>query len=156
MGGWGQIQNKGEKCAIFKIKLMKIFQHLDFFQRLILVHGLPRWLSDKASFANAGDNGRRGFDPWVGEDPLKEEMATHSSILNWAIPRTEEPGGLQSIGSRVAMSQDTNEEGVPRKISVGTTMHALVDRFLFQDKRPVLIPTRGLKSRGDGTQGGCV
>ena len=31
------------------------------------------------------------------EDPLEEEMATHSSILNWEIPRTEEPGGLQSI-----------------------------------------------------------
>ena len=32
------------------------------------------------------------------EDPLKEEMATHSSILAWRIPRTEEPGGLQSMG----------------------------------------------------------
>ena len=30
------------------------------------------------------------------EDPLEEEMATHSSILVWRIPRTEEPGGLQS------------------------------------------------------------
>ena len=29
------------------------------------------------------------------EDPLEEEMATHSSILAWRIPRTEEPGGLQ-------------------------------------------------------------
>ena len=28
------------------------------------------------------------------EDPLEEEMATHSSILTWKIPRTEEPGGL--------------------------------------------------------------
>ena len=33
-----------------------------------------------------------------GEDPLEEEMATHSSILAWKIPWTEEPGGLQSIG----------------------------------------------------------
>ena len=32
------------------------------------------------------------------EDPLEEEMTTHSSILAWRIPRTEEPGGLQSIG----------------------------------------------------------
>ena len=30
------------------------------------------------------------------EDPLEEEMATHSSILAWEISRTEEPGGLQS------------------------------------------------------------
>ena len=33
-----------------------------------------------------------------GEDPLEEEMATHSSILAWEIPWTEEPGGLQSTG----------------------------------------------------------
>ena len=31
------------------------------------------------------------------EDPLEEEKATHSSILAWRIPQTEEPGGLQSI-----------------------------------------------------------
>ena len=34
------------------------------------------------------------------EDPLEEEMATHSSILAWRILWTEEPGGLQSIGSQ--------------------------------------------------------
>ena len=34
------------------------------------------------------------------EDPLKEEIATQSSILAWRIPRTEEPGGLQSMGSQ--------------------------------------------------------
>ena len=33
------------------------------------------------------------------EDPLEKEMATHSSILAWEIPWTEEPGRLQSIGS---------------------------------------------------------
>ena len=33
------------------------------------------------------------------EDPLEEEMATHSSILTWKIPWTEGPGGLQSMGS---------------------------------------------------------
>ena len=32
------------------------------------------------------------------EDPLEEEMATHSSILTWEILWTQEPGGLQSIG----------------------------------------------------------
>ena len=41
------------------------------------------------------------------EDPLEEEKATHSSILAWRISRTEEPGGLHSIGSpRV----DTNKQ----------------------------------------------
>ena len=34
------------------------------------------------------------------EDPLGKEMATHSSILAWRIPWTEEPGGLQSVGSQ--------------------------------------------------------
>ena len=34
------------------------------------------------------------------EDPLGKEMATHSSILAWEIPGTEEPGGLQSAGSQ--------------------------------------------------------
>ena len=34
-----------------------------------------------------------------GEDPLEKEMATRSSILAWEIPCTEEPGGLQSMGS---------------------------------------------------------
>ena len=34
------------------------------------------------------------------EDPLEEDMATHSSILAWKIPWTEEPGGLQAMGSK--------------------------------------------------------
>ena len=34
------------------------------------------------------------------EDPLKKEMATHSSILAWRIPWMEEPGGLQSMESQ--------------------------------------------------------
>ena len=32
------------------------------------------------------------------EEPLEKEMATHPSTLDWEIPRTEEPGGLQSMG----------------------------------------------------------
>ena len=34
------------------------------------------------------------------EDPLEEGMATHSSVLSWRIPWTEEPDGLQSMGSQ--------------------------------------------------------
>ena len=34
------------------------------------------------------------------EDPLEKEMATHFSIIAWEIPQTEEPGGLQSMGSQ--------------------------------------------------------
>ena len=43
------------------------------------------------------------WETWVQslgwEDPLEEGVATHSSILAWRIPWTEEPGGLQSMGS---------------------------------------------------------
>ena len=35
-----------------------------------------------------------------GEDPLEKEIAAHSSILAWRIPWTEEPGGLQTMGSQ--------------------------------------------------------
>ena len=41
------------------------------------------------------------WDAFLGrKDPLEKEMATHSSILAWRIPRTEEPGRLQSTGSQ--------------------------------------------------------
>ena len=44
------------------------------------------------------------WETWVQslgqEDPLEKEMATHSSTLVWKIPWTEEPGGLQSMGSQ--------------------------------------------------------
>ena len=49
---------------------------------------------------------------WVqspdGEDPLEKKMATHSSILAWKIQWTEEPGGLQSMGSESDMTRYTH------------------------------------------------
>ena len=50
----------------------------------------------KASASNVGDP---GLIPGR-EDPLEKEMVTHSSILAWKIPWTEEPGGLQSMRSQ--------------------------------------------------------
>ena len=58
--------------------------------------GFPGSSVGKVSTCNAGDPG--SILGW--EDPLEEGMATHSSILAWRIPWTEEPGGLQSIGSQ--------------------------------------------------------
>ena len=56
--------------------------------------GFPLWLSDKYLPAMQ--------ETWVQslgqEDPLEEGMATHSSVLAWEIPWTEEPGRLQSMG----------------------------------------------------------
>ena len=51
-------------------------------------------LSGKDSACNARDSGSISGQ----EDPLEKEMATHSSILAWKIPWTEEPGRLQSMG----------------------------------------------------------
>ena len=53
---------------------------------------------------------------WVqslgGLDSLDEEMATHSSILAWETPWTEEPGGLQSTGSqRIGHDSATKQQG---------------------------------------------
>ena len=60
------------------------------------VNGIPRWLSGKESPASAGDT---GSIPGSRRSP-GEGNATHSSILAWEIPWTEEPGGLQSVGSQ--------------------------------------------------------
>ena len=50
----------------------------------------------KESACNAGDTGRRGFDPSIRKMPWKRSIleATHSCILAWRMPWTEEPGGL--------------------------------------------------------------
>ena len=62
----------------------------------ILKNGFPGGSNGKESAGNAGDPVRS-----LGqEDPLGKGMATHSSVLAWEIPRTEEPGGLQSMGSQ--------------------------------------------------------
>ena len=65
------------------------------------------------------------WETWVRslgwEDPLERGMATHSSILAWRLPWTEEPGGLQSMGlQRVGHDRVTNthtqriSKGLPR------------------------------------------
>ena len=52
---------------------------------------------------------RETREAWVqslgGEDALEKEMATHCSILAWEIPWTEEPGGLQSMGSQKSQTR---------------------------------------------------
>ena len=61
--------------------------------------GFPGGTSGKELTCQCKRLKRCGFDPWVGKIPLQEGMASYSSILAWKIPWTEEPGGLQSIGS---------------------------------------------------------
>ena len=56
------------------------------------------------------------------EDPLEEEMATHSSILAWRISPTEEPGGLQSMGpqSQTRLSTAQQQQTLVRALSLLT------------------------------------
>ena len=56
--------------------------------------GLPGGSDGRGSACSAGDT---GLIPRSGR-PLEKGMATHSSILAWRIPWTEEPGGLQAMG----------------------------------------------------------
>ena len=61
--------------------------------------GFPDGSAGKASACDAEDTGDRVWS--LGqEDPLEEGMATQSYIIAWKIPWTEEPGGLQSVGSQ--------------------------------------------------------
>ena len=62
-------------------------------------HGFQVVLVVKHPPANAGEVRQAASIPGQ-DDPLEKGTATHSSILAWRIPRTEEPGGLQSMGSQ--------------------------------------------------------
>ena len=89
---------------------MVINQYPDFLQKEaekkthiyihIHTHNFPRWCSGEESTCQC--KRCRRCKTWVRslgqEVPLEEEMATHSIILAWKIPWTEEPGGLQSMG----------------------------------------------------------
>ena len=56
------------------------------------------WMAQRIKRLPAMQETQVGSLGW--EDPLEKEMATHSSVLAWRIPWTEEPGGLQSTGSQ--------------------------------------------------------
>ena len=65
---------------------------------------------------------RHGFNPFVGKIPWRrvKGMATHFSILAWRIPWTEEPGGLQSMGSqRVGHDLATKQQLHNRRFYTG-------------------------------------
>ena len=65
---------------------------MQWLKTIVIISYLPSGSAGKESACNAGDLGQ--------VDPLEKRMATYSSILAWRIPWTEEPGGLQSIGSQ--------------------------------------------------------
>ena len=72
----------------------------------------PLTLSEQSSCFSGGSEAKNlpakqemGVQSLAQEDPLEEEMATHSSILAWEISWTEEPGKLQSMGSQKGQAQ---------------------------------------------------
>ena len=71
-----------------------------------MIGGLPSDSDGKESTCNAGNV---DSIPGLGR-PMEKERATHSSILAWRIPWTEQPGGLQSMGSpRVKATAHTHD-----------------------------------------------
>ena len=80
------------------------------------------------------------LETWVQslgqEDPLEKEMATHSSILAWRIPWTEEPGGLQSTGSQ-SQTRLSNLTFSDLSYSVPVTLLTLYQNFLFYLSHPL-------------------
>ena len=77
---------------------------------------MAQWLRKKKTRLPMQDPPEMWVQSLGQEDPLKEEMATHFSILAWKIPWTEEPGGLQSMGCK---ESDTTEQSRSTQTSVG-------------------------------------
>ena len=63
------------------------------------------------------------------EDHLEQEMATHSSILAWRIPWTEEPGGLQSLGM-----QRVRHDGAINIMATNTNVYIVSKRVPYTQK----------------------
>ena len=83
------------------------------------------------------------------EDPLEKEMATHSSILAWEIPWTEEPGGLQSMGPKRAGHNWATVEGpLQRRLAGGDRGWAQL--WIQQEKVEVCSQVSGQGSPVDG------
>ena len=72
------------------------------------------------------------------KDPLKKEMATHSSILAWRIPWREEPGGLQSMRSRKRVRHSLEWCGCMGEYSV-------VSNSLQQQQKGIHLPMQGIE-----------
>ena len=82
-----RLRNKGVREDTFEKKSVCLLKR-EVSQVALVVKNL---------LVNAGDV-RDKVRSLGQEDPLEKELATHSSILAWRIPLTEEPGGLQSMG----------------------------------------------------------
>ena len=86
-------------------------------------HALPRnFDSPNLDKESACQCRRCRLDIWIGKTPLEKKIATHSSILAWEIPWTEEPGrlqstGLQRVGHNLATKQQNLGQGLEINVS---------------------------------------
>ena len=102
-GVWAQLSLEGGNqktlCSSFlkRVKISLLLGSCHSSCSITLNHGLPRWLSGKESTCYAGAAGDVGLIPGSGRC-LEGGHGTHSIILAWRIPWTEEPGMLESMG----------------------------------------------------------
>ena len=73
-----------------------------------------------------------------GEDPLEKGRATHSSVLVWRISRTEEPGGLPSMGLQKNRHNILTKQHDYQESYLSPPSHS--PRVLYAEKRDVLVP----------------
>ena len=83
----------------FKAVIITIFDDCIIFKYMDghLLFGLPWWLRWQKNLPTMQETQVQSLG-W--EDPLEKGVSTHSSVLAWRLPGTEEPGGLQSIWSQ--------------------------------------------------------
>ena len=85
---------------------------------------------------------RHRFDPWIRKIPLEEGTATHSSILAWRIPQTEQPTGLQTIVSQRVRHDWSDLACLHYPLQSFSTIHlcsALFFFFLFLSSKRIYI-----------------
>ena len=97
------VQELGAQKAAHTVEAkLPILQESDAEDATYTIGGFPGSSNSKESSCNLGDPLGQGSGSgiWVRKIPLEKGVATHSSILAWKISWTEEPGGLQSLGSQ--------------------------------------------------------
>ena len=91
----------------------------------------------------------QSLDP---EDPLEKKMATHSSILAWRIPWTEEPGGLQSVGSQRVGHDWATSLSLSQSLALRPAAFSSPGSLLEMQIPPVLLLDQFCKVRNSGDE----
>ena len=102
------------------------FSHFSWGRKL---KGLSRWCYGKESACQCRRCKRYRFDPWVGKSPWSRKW--HPLQCCWRIPRTEEPGGLQLMGSQ----RVKHDWATQHKINTHTHTHMYVQEKLIKEQR---------------------